>query len=222
MHYDFKMAEHEEHGFTGLQALFMEGAEPVAGLTAAHDIMEHFPCSLDSDGEALALGAALYIRGKGGFWRGNMMGYSPGQIIGSDVVRLYSESWKWGSITDPGETRALDEETEEWLDSAISWGLKELRDEMEQSPPRFWAGWVRGWLRKGFRKARKRYDRDSYTLSDTFEKMTKDLDQAIKYADTYDIVRVDFVRKTCQFDVRVISLYEPDHPDYVDFEDDEW
>lgn len=221
MHYDFKLTEHEEHGYTGLQALFMDGAEPAAGFTCAHDIMEHFSgLDLDSDSEALALGAMLYVRGMAGYFQRGLYPKSPGYAMSGDVARLFTDAWQWGEITDPGRTCRLDdEEAEAWIEEAIRLAEREIRDDYEQRPHSQWGSWVRGWLRKGFRKARKRYSLDPATLCHTFDRMSEALDNAAKNMDEWDIVRVSFVRKTCELSVRVIPIYDPEHPDY---EPDQW
>ncbi len=231
MNYDFAIAEHEEHGFRGLQALFMPGAEPASGLTAAHDIMEHFRgVDLDSDGEAMALGAMIYTRGKAGYWQRNQTPYnSPGRVMAGDVARLWQERGQWGDITDPGRTTRIDdEEVEYWIEQAIVHARKEIRDDFcggfdedwsAHNPPSQWGNWVRGWLRKGYRRAMKRYTLSSFTLADTFRRMEASLDEALKHADEGAIVRVSFVLKTCETHVYTLNYWEPGHPDY---DPDQW
>jgi hypothetical protein len=210
MDFDFQMAENEDTGFLGLQAMFMKGAEPAEGFTCAHDIMEHFQgIALDSDSEAMALGAMLYIRGHGGYFNRRPGFRSVGYLMSSDVARLF---------TDPGVTQTIEEEAEAWIEEAIRLGLREIEDERyddtDPRPHSEWGKWVRGWLRKGYRKARKRYTLDPMTLCDTFERMTEGLDNARRYMEEGDIVRVSFVQKTCKLSVRTINRWEPEHPDY--------
>lgn len=95
MKYDFKLEEHEEFGYVGLKAMFMRGAEPATGLTCAHDIIEHFRgLNLDSDSEAMALGATLYIRGMTGWFRRGPYHKSIGHAISGDLARLYADSYR--------------------------------------------------------------------------------------------------------------------------------
>lgn len=211
MNYDFKLATHEEWGIKGLKAQFLSGAEPVPGYTCAHDIMEHFSgLDLDSNSEAMALGAMLYIRGKGGYYR------NPGYVMSSDIARLFTDAWQWGDITDPGRTHRLDDEqVEDWIEEAIRLAKREIYEGYERYPHSSWGMWVRGWLRKGFRKARKRYSYRPPMLSYTFCCISDELDGAMANMNERDIVRVSFVFKTCEYSVHVIPIYDPRHPDYV-------
>lgn len=222
MNYDFKIAEHEETGHIGLQALFMEGAEPRDGHGCAHDIMEHFRgLELNSNTELMAIGAMLHVRGEGGFFRSNMFNNCPGYIIYGDIVSLKSESYKWGEITSPGRTtRINDEEIEYWIEKGINKAAQELRDNWETHVSSEWRSNVRGWLRKGYRKAYKRYPQNPFTLTHIFKRMTEKIDHAFKHAENHAIVRVSFVIKTGECTVRNINIWESDHPDYEPMYDD--
>jgi len=222
MHYDFVIEKHEEHGTIGLKALFLLGAQPAQGFTCAHDIMEHFPGTLDSDSEAMALGAMLYVRGEGGFF--DLSRLSIAQNISGDISSLDTEAHMWGDITNPGKTIKLQsDEAEAWIEESIKLAIEEIIEEYGQEPPhKEWGAWVRGWLRKGYRKASRRYQADSCSLTHAFMLMTAHLDEGLKRAEQSDIVRLSFVSKTLDMNVTIISPWDIEHPDYepIDDEDD--
>ena len=66
--YTFKVEEHEEYGSLGFKPSWYPNGAPLGGMTAAHDILEHFPNDNGgAESEFLALGAALWIRGDAKF-----------------------------------------------------------------------------------------------------------------------------------------------------------
>jgi len=65
--YRFAVAEHAEFGGLGLVPKWYPTGDPLGGMAAAHDILEHFPNDDGStEGELQALGAAIWVRGEGG------------------------------------------------------------------------------------------------------------------------------------------------------------
>lgn len=214
--YDFVYKEHEDHGFWGLAAKFMEGAEPGVGMTCAHDIVEHFPTvPLDNEGELLALGALLYGRGQGGYFKDLFS--SVGTMMGGDLLRAWQGRDTWGDVTDPGPTRPLEEHVEEWLQEAVVSCRQEVIWDCEEIPDS-WFEHAKGWLRKGFRKAAQRYAaHSSYQVSWMFKTLGHDLEQARLGLDEHSmaIVRVRYQISTLTAKVQVIETWEPEHPNYV-------
>ena len=217
MIYDYAVEFNSEFGSWGLVPTFMEHAEPGGGTVAAHDLLEHFPGDLDTDNEAMALGAILHVRP---YHLGNCG--DPGYIISSDIAMLWFNENVWGELTDPGASRRIrNEEVEEWIDSALHHAREELEGEEDFNPK--WLDWARGWIRKGYRKARKRYpSMDSCTLGWHFKKLAEKLDEALMEAASSCevenvIVRVKLVRKDMSFSVSTIYPHDPEHPYHEEF-----
>jgi hypothetical protein len=171
----FVVEEHEEYGTKGFRPKWMPQADPLGGMAVAHDILEHFP--KDDGGveaELQALGAALYIRGNGGYWW-ESHNTDPAYHVAGDFIELYRHcAYENFTLLDPGRTTRLDdEEAERWCQNAARDGLRSVHEEVshllvhmrDNEDSEFLNAFcsdqtrlrVVGWLRKGYRRARKRY-----------------------------------------------------------------
>lgn len=227
MHFDFRHEENPDTGYEGLVPVWVRNAEPGSPMTSAHDIMEHFPGEINTDNELLALGAMLFIRGEGGYWHylPHLRIQCPGHHLSGDLHNMWEERYKWGDLTDPGRTTRLEsEQAEFWIEEAIRRTRKSLTwNPNIEAPSREWYRWVQGWLRKGYRKAAKRYQNlSSYELTDIFWQMEKEIERSQKMMDIGFILRVSFVRKTGEFSVRTVAPWEPEHPDHNPYDWGNW
>jgi hypothetical protein len=213
MKYLYDVIHNEEYGHLGLKIECIPNAEAHGVLTAIHDLFEHFPGMSDTDGEAMALGAMLYCRGEGGFFDRSI----PDTISG-DLANLFIQSCEWGELTDPGRTMPIPDQVESWITSALVRAMRELRDE-DHSFHSEWPHWVKGWLRKGYRKARARYTLDSLTISHVFRQMMGDMEKVFNQAEERDFIEVNFVRKTLEYNIRLIHQWDEDHPSYEPWEE---
>lgn len=202
----FRKTMNEDFGEPGW---LMEGAPstyfPIGGLAVAHDIMEHRPGDEGTvKDELLAFGAMVYLRGEGGYWhqRGRAR-TSPGDQIGGELAS--DLGIKYGGIADgvpdPGRTLKLEEHVEEWLAQAIQVARTELHAHGHDFSPNqineFFTHAV-GWMRRGYRAARKRYTNSSPSyLTDLFMQIEDRADNLLK-EDMADycpmVVQVDLVR----------------------------
>lgn len=166
--YTFRVEENDEYGFTGL---ILEEAPssyyPLTGMGIAHDILEHFPKDEGTEeDELLALGAALYIRGNGNYWNQRI---GPEEQLAPDFVTLYRTNPR---LLSPGRTTKLGAYVEEWITKNLERFEKELLSDWEDvdaSGVESWVSAARGWLRRGYRRAARRYKAtDPYTLVSMF------------------------------------------------------
>jgi hypothetical protein len=185
----FRCAEHEDYGTLGWRPADMPCSDPLGGQTVAHDILEHFP---NDDGgieaELMALGAAVYIRGQGGFFD-----QGPGHGIVQNVAADFRELarhyvFENFSLTDPGRTQAVEGEDEN-LQMITNQARLDLWDESDPGDEirRFFYNdnqqRMLGWLRKGFRKAAKRYrGLDVCSLSHMFSEIEETVEYVTKHA----------------------------------------
>lgn len=216
MNYDFLVKEEPETGAIGAKALFMEGAEPRSGFVCAHDIMEHFQREpLNTDSELLALGAMFYIRGEGGYFnRKPLINNSPGYQVSGDLSFLYENSSIWGEVSDPGITKPVKPHIEEWIDESFSEFSSEHR------PRSVWFSRVRGWLRRGYLRALKRYGNMSpFYLSETFCQLEKSIEEALSDAELGDMIRIQYVRKTGSVRSDLLRIWDKEHINYEPWED---
>ena len=191
--FKFNKCEHEEWGGDGW---LLVGAPstywPLGGMGIAHDLLEH---TSTDDGsvrdEVMALGAALFTRGEGGYWSGSYHG--PGKHIGSDLPQLAIQFDGLGDLPEPGRTTRLDEEVEEWIEAACKDARQELIDEYASETNRSsvssYLTRCRGWLRKGFRAARRRYkNRSACELSHLFKHIEVRADELLNHAEFEQLV----------------------------------
>jgi len=192
---EFRRAENDEYGENGW---LMKGAPstymPIGGMGVAHDLLEH---RRNDEGsvrdELLAFGAMLYVRGEGGYWNRNASRLEPGEHLGGEMANdlgIKYEGIERG-IPDPGRTLRLEDDVEEWIEQAIRGCRSEIKEHL--------SGWhtgdapfsgdqinefldrARGWLRRGYRMARRRYKNiDVCVLSHLFAEIEKKADHLLK------------------------------------------
>ncbi len=114
----------------------------------------------------------ILIRGEGGYWptyRPHHLAQSPGENMPGDLVRLWAgaESFEgacYVGTLDPGRTTRLDNE---WCEEQITIGLREAKrklvDEYDCDSHEIdtFFTHARGWMRKGYRVAKRRYTKCS-------------------------------------------------------------
>lgn len=217
----FDKREHTEYGHDGW---LLEGSpstyEPLSGMAVAHDLLEH---KRDDDGsiedEFMALGAMIHIRGEGGYWpmyHPMQHAQSPGENMPGDLVRLWTgaESFEgacYAGTRDPGRTTRLDDE---WCEEQITIGLREAKRELvdeydcDAREIDTFLAHARGWMRKGYRHARRRYKRCCPAeLAHVFHTIEREADRLLKLADFEQLV-VRFTK--CRCDVSVSLEYPKD------------
>lgn len=202
-------------GMEGLRADWMLNAEPGNGRLCAHDVLEHNLREPGAaEGEMMALGASLYIRGFSGWFHNNSLTVEG--IYANDVSSIMERVAEGAeTLSDPGVTRPLRdcENEEQSFHELIDLGFKLARDEL----PRLTDDWqavadevltsenkrrALGWLRKGYRKAVRRYaGADPYEIGRMFTALAKEIDR--KTHDLYEgaavTIRID--ARTCHFSV---------------------
>lgn len=183
----FIVETHEDHGTLGVRPLAMPEADPLVGMTVAHDLLEHFP---GDDGgveaEFMALGACYFLRHESGYVANKRAGMGfddrdASDDFSGDFMDLYRHvAHEDFSLTDPGTELPIEcEYTDNVLARIVRKGLALTREEIAdacdddsdelhifcstQTGER-----ILGWLRRGYRKATERYDgHDAYTLAES-------------------------------------------------------
>jgi len=216
MKYVFEYDEHDEYGFWGLRPLWLEGSDPATGMQAAHDILEHFNEPITSESELMALGAMLHVRADGGYFN-YRYNNDISSILSGDLEFAVEQQWKYGDISDPGVTRPVDDHIESWITKSIASAIQTMSDDdwedsygnLIQDNPML-ALHLRGWLRMGYRRARRRFGKqDSLELATAFKILEEQLDDALKKCDIGYRVEVNLtLGNLLQNPIRV-SLVEP-------------
>jgi hypothetical protein len=200
----FICEEHEEFGSLGLRPLAMPEADPLPGMTVAHDLLEHFP---GDDGgveaEFMALGAAYWLRHESGYVknqrsRAGLTDHSDRDAaddFSGDFMELYRHIAHEGfSLSDPGTEPAIEcEYTEENLAAIVRKGLALTRteigdycdddsDELHTFCSTETGDRILGWLRRGYRKATERYEgQDAYSIAEVvFNGIEERIDEYLK------------------------------------------
>jgi hypothetical protein len=212
--YRFTVAEHEEFGGLGFKPSWYPHGDPLGGMAVAHDILEHFPNDDGgAEGEFLALGAALYIRGDTGYFQRSGNVNEAKVHIASDFPMI------WQALTDrDGRStvkhvqKVRDTDLLDRCREIVRLGIKNLEEngvEPEDLPNHGTRELIARWLAKGYVKAARRYRKlDQYTLSTVFGKIEEAADKALKHADEGQVftVRLDLKR----YDVRTDLDYPYD------------
>lgn len=217
----FVKRENEEFGGEGW---LLEGAPstyfPISGMGIAHDVLEH---RVDDDGsvehEMLALGAALYIRGEGNYWAlfTRQVTTDPGKNVGADLEMLATRYDGLDTLRTPGRTTKLDDHVEEWIDNACAAARDELRHSVDDKKSvENYLKAARGWLRKGYRAARERYEGIAPgALCATFDKIATRADEFLRLADSsYEKLVIVIDEEHLTASVTLHNTLEDDDTDY--------
>lgn len=195
MRYQFVKAEHEEFGSTGWK-MKDTNLDPLGGMGTAHDILEHFgEKNISAASEFKALGASLWVRKTYAAQKGSYT-TDQGKHIASDFPSIMRHVINGDErLPVPPPTRPLEEEAEIQINKAITEFRRESRDEFEPNDRAFVVGMadrIRGWLRIGYRAAKRRYrHHDHYTITSLFMDIETQSDKLLKTASEFDILNVD-------------------------------
>lgn len=231
----FICEEHTAFGELGLRPLAMPEADPLSGMTVAHDMLEHFP---DDDGgveaEFMALGASYWLRCESGYNESrSRVDRDQAENIAADFPELFRHIRDEGfTLHDPGPVEPIeDEHTDDALRRCARLGVEETEqqetyqtddgeelDEMlvafcsYQSVER-----ITGWLRKGYVRATERFeDHDAFTLAETvFGTIEKRLDDWLK-SDAVEGTEVEVTIDLENYDVLIESVIGEGETDYCD------
>ena len=187
----FVCEEHQEYGSLGWREIGKCYFQPLAGMAVAHDCLEHFP----DDGSAIeheiqALGASLHVRGphpSNGYraspWWENV------QMDLFTVFNLYA--FQNTPFHKPPLTRKIPNEEGEYQISKLLASLPgflqengyESDDEEGRQLLQTFVSYLRGWLRIGYRRAVKRYRKESPYLQPLFYTIQRRADESLKHAE---------------------------------------
>ena len=187
----FQVEENEEYGTLGFRPVDMPDADPLSGVTCAHDLLEHEP---GDDGslaaEFRALGASLWLRGETDYHSRNGSRAHPFEHLAADFPALFAHLYFEGfPLADATEAPEVPAGTAEVLRDAVRQGQADTSDEHEGADGDLgealatWCGVTTGetlyrWLAIGYAAAVERYAGiDAYTLAhEVFADIEKRLD----------------------------------------------
>jgi hypothetical protein len=209
----FKWATDED---TGMDGWLMAGApssyQPLGAVGTVHDLLEHPENDKGTAvEEAQAFGAACYIRGEGGYWSSRRYGVNnPGENFAADLSNFINENGF--KMTDPPRTMPVDALVEIWIDSAITHTKKELTYDNEwewTSDDETNIQRLRGWMRIGYRRARKRYGcQGPYEMAHIFMRLENQVEKVSKHAEIGDQLELGLCVKTGEILCRKTDVYE--------------
>ncbi len=184
MKYVFTCDRHEEFGSNGWRLKTQPDFDPLGGMAVAHDILEHFPGGDGSPSdELMALGASLHVRD--GYHQNGSAGYN----IGGDLPELMRHVFYENMSLRPAPiTKPCDAEVEAEISAALDVLETDLEywsddQEIRTTIKRYYAD-MRGWMRLGYRKAKKRFKglrRDQ--IQSLFYTIEHEADRVLKMAE---------------------------------------
>ena len=214
MLYVFEVDTNDDTGETGLVPQHLQGAEPMGAMTSAHDIMEHsIGEEISTDSELMALGACLYTRALGGYWR-NAHTPNPAEHLASDIWELIRNQGVWGDISDISTRKSggiYSEESEGILKEISEILLSGWDDEFDDDysaygSPQEVIKNVIGHMRKGFRRARRRYSGHSpYQVATVFMELENELAKNLRWSMPWSKINVSICFKTLSNSVELAT-----------------
>jgi hypothetical protein len=187
----FSRAEHPDFGFTGWKPSWMPNGDPLEAMGCTHDILEHVVDKISgAEGEMMAFGCALFVRGEGGYWNGRHHN-EPSDNLSSDFNDILPRIFQGAeSMQDPGRTYQLsDGWVEQQINDTVRKGFQLVKSEqyLDEPLPKIPGGMSQaeckrrmvGWMRKGYRAAvryyRGRYRMDAYTAGHMFNQIQEEI-----------------------------------------------
>lgn len=203
----------------GNVGLVLKGApnfDVATGFTAAHDILEHFGVADQGiKEEMLAFGSMLYLRAEGDYWclYTQTRDPRPGPIMANDISRFVAESYEQGNaLPDPGRTLKLEDYLEDVLDELAEecsrlYASEHEDNEFDRDVYDKLIRYAIGWIRKGYRKAARRWNIDyAYRRAEFFKHVEDEFDAARKHVDAGDMLRVSVNIKSLE--VNITHMHE--------------
>lgn len=201
--FELEVRMHEEYRALGLALVNRQWADPLEGMAVAHDILEHFPNDRGStEEELMALGASILVRDEENYFcQKGKRNPNPGHQMSGDIAEQVNYAMQRGEtlcLRSPGRTVSCEDYIECYFTTAIDEAMSESGDRNNGRPDEWlrpdnhWK--IRGWLRRGYRKACKRYKGICAAhLCAVFNEIEKRADNVLKYADEgmRFIVKVD-------------------------------
>lgn len=211
----FVFGHDPDYGNDGWKPAWIHQANAFPAESVPHDILEHTVTHPDQAvDELLALGSSIYVRTKPGwyYWKNPISSLSPAEHLGStlhvDVLRAHDG----GQILRPGRTQACEGDTE--IDEALDACLTYLRDDAPlDGCDRHLRDWarvtrprMRGWLRKGYRRAQRAY---KVLGPHRAMQLYDDLGKALARRESCEGDRIEIVVNTSTGKFRIHEEYDP-------------
>lgn len=180
----------DDYGSFGWRPKWQPTFNALRGIAVAHDCLEHFPNDDASvEAELQALGASWFIRGETGYFFDYGWGdRDPVRNIAAEISQLVEETLNAGQLLpEPPSARPLDAGVERMLKRVAAAGIDDAQTEWRHrgTDEPFPADWnvrsVLGWLRLGYRKAKRRYRHISqYQVKEVFWQIEKGADRLLR------------------------------------------
>ena len=191
--YRFTVREHPDYGGLGFARSRYPAGEPLGGMAVAHDILEHCPNDPGTaEGEFLALGAALYIRGDSGYFQRKGNRNSTAQHLAADFPMIFRINSYFGPCLESGY-----DELAGRCQAIVAEGVKNMKDEeMPESaiPTLQRQSHIAGWIARGYVNAQRRYrhvDGGAYYLAyDLFMPIEEEADKLLALAEEGQVLTV--------------------------------
>jgi hypothetical protein len=182
-------------GELGWRPIWQPSFDPLAGMTVAHDTLEHFPDDdASAEDEFQALGASTYIRGITHWYSSRPWGCSdPAMNIASDIpdILLRDRDLVW-TIRDPRRTLPLqNDDAETIIREAVAEGVSFYNrdflaedDQLDEDTLARLEKRISGWMRRGYARAARRYRQiDRYSLAALFTEIMDEADRLLRCCD---------------------------------------
>lgn len=201
----FVLETSREYGSRGLRLLNRPHFDPLGGMAVAHDMLEHFQYDDGSiEHEIMALSAGLHVRGFDAdqHLRNARVFRRPAENISSEMPSQchYARDQDKTELLDPGNTKPIaDDMIEEEIQH--TWRLAKRLVIMEFAGEEELYTWILneqrfvGWMRKGYRKAVKRYRGISpHMLAESFVLIERKADSLLVEYDTecFEGIKITF------------------------------
>lgn len=199
--YTFTVERHEDFGTNGFKPNWYPG-EPLGGMAVAHDILEHFPHDNGTaEGEYMALGASLLIRGD---YNANRNGTAE-ENVAADLPTIWGVQ---GCVRTCGVVRGG--EIIDKARKAVGHFKKEFPYMGDHVPTSSDCENIARWIAKGYAKARRRYPKAWAIYWDMFKPIEEQAERYLKHAEEGMLLTVIVNFARCEV-LRVECDYPPEN-----------
>jgi hypothetical protein len=188
----FACENDKDYGGKGFKPLWVPNANAFQGMTCAHDILEHTADDPGpAEGECMAMGACVYVRGLNGWFYENLPGNvnTPATHLAGTLMGTMRDTRHNGDLADPGRTRRIRTEpyAEDLIQEALIQARKDFAVEYQGDVEPLTCEEMRrieGWMRLGYRLAVRRYGVIGESeVGYLFTRIGRRIDELLKRAD---------------------------------------
>ena len=210
----FDCKTHEDYDSLGWVMCKKSYFDPAQGRQVAHDLLEEFPRGQDQPhDEFMALGAAIWGRGQGGYFQYRSAAYNIAGDFTFAIGHAFNEDGYYlRNAPRTYKLRDWDAEAviEEIGQIVLESGFEDIYDDDNRQRAIDYVSHALNWMRIGYRRAAQRFRvTNHYEITAIFNTIEKEVDKILKWSEEGDKLKVMINLRTRTVKVEHIPYSDP-------------